>query len=197
MSASRLRLWNKSCMWSIQRKMTNRIRCMTYAEWMCACSRTTSRTGLCLSTWSKIFKERRKFWVGSDSLCLDKIVQYNNEHGKAVLEIRDKACGKRPQQDLRISWRKIGKKTEINGAHARDRKQSSRNGVDVEKWQATNLNFGSKIMVVAEVHRGHKNTRLKLRQTSNRSDIKKNSRGHACTCSEWRASNHEVMKCCT
>ena len=44
---------------------------------------------------------------------------------------------------------------------------------DVENWQATNLNFGSKIMVVAEVHRGHKNTRLKLRQTKNRSDIKK------------------------
>jgi len=55
---------------------------------------------LSLSSGCKICKESGEFWVGSDSLCVDKVVQHNNEHREAVLEIRDKACGKRPQQVL-------------------------------------------------------------------------------------------------
>ena len=92
--------------------------------------------------------------------------------GKRCWKYEIKPAGRGPNKICGFHDEKVVRRPKLTG-RMQTIESKVQGMVDVENWQATNLNFGSKIMVVAEVHRGHKNTRLKLRQTSNKSDIKK------------------------
>ena len=131
---------------------------------------------LSLTPRSKICKEGDELRVWSDSLSLNKVVQKNKKHGKAVLKIWDKACRKRPKHALH------------KGGGNRVRCIA----FDVWAWHVTNLKLRREIMIVAEGKQANEN-----KKKTPQADLVQKKQLYTCICFEWHASNHEAGTCCT